>query len=336
MADFTIPSSVISGSAAADSYDLPNYVGELFSLMPQVTPFFTAIGAENGGREVDSTDFVWQVEDGEAASATKQQLENASVTGDLIIRQAVSNVVEIHQEVVDMGYTAQAVTGQLGPLAPHATLGVVLGDQPVMDPLQHQINLKIGKIKRDLEMTFLNGTYNRPTDNTTKRRTRGMVEAIATHEVDYTNDSMTTLKDSLNTLLLAMVAPTYEANSAPMIDPIIVCNPLQRIRLSDEYSNSGALAPRDRTVGGVAIDSIVTDFGTLGIMSDRYLPAGTMLVVDFSVVRPVFLPIPGKGVFFVEPLAKTGATDAVQIYGEIGLEYGPETYHGKIVLITDP
>jgi hypothetical protein len=35
-------------------------------------------------------------------------------------------------------------------------------------------------------------------------------------------------------------------------------------------------------------------------------------------------------------LAKTGATDAVQIYGEIGLEYGPETYHGKIVLITDP
>jgi hypothetical protein len=46
------------------------------------------------------------------------------------------------------------------------------------------------------------------------------------------------------------------------------------------------------------------------------------------------MPIEGKGHFFTEPLAKTGAYDRVQIYGELGLEYGPEQFHGKIVDIT--
>jgi hypothetical protein len=51
-------------------------------------------------------------------------------------------------------------------------------------------------------------------------------------------------------------------------------------------------------------------------------------------VEPCFLPIPGKGHFFTEPLAKTGAFDRVQLYGEIGLNYGPEQYHGQITSIT--
>ena len=340
MADFTIPSSLISGAAPADSFDLPNYVDELFDLMPQITPFFTAIGGENGGRTVSSRDFVWEIEDGEQASATNQQFENATVTGDLVPRQPVNNVVEIHQEAVKIGYTAQAVTGAISDNAPVSSLenGVVLGDQPVMDPMQHQINKKIGKIKRDLEMSFLQGTFaqGEETNAATERRTRGMIAAVATHSIDYTNGSYTTIRDALNALLLDMVAPTYEANSAVMTNPVIICHPTHRSRLSQEYTASGVLAPRDRTVGGVAIDTLVTDHATLGIMSDRYMPVGTLLVADLSVCRPVLLPIPGKGVFFAEPMAKTGAFDSVQIYGEIGLEYGPETYHGKILLITDP
>ena len=33
-----------------------------------------------------------------------------------------------------------------------------------------------------------------------------------------------------------------------------------------------------------------------------------------------------------EPLAKTGASDDVQIYGEIGLEYGNEKAHGCLTV----
>jgi hypothetical protein len=43
------------------------------------------------------------------------------------------------------------------------------------------------------------------------------------------------------------------------------------------------------------------------------------------------MEIPGKGHFFAEPLAKTGASEKVQVYGEIGLRYGNERKHGKIV-----
>lgn len=62
-------------------------------------------------------------------------------------------------------------------------------------------------------------------------------------------------------------------------------------------------------------------------MMDRHVPQDTIIVVSLEKLAPVFLNIPGKGVFFEEPLAKSGASDAVQIYGEIGLQYGPEKSH---------
>lgn len=333
MADFSIPSTLFTGGDA-DSYSLPNYVDELFSLMPTRTPLLSMIGELNGGRSVQSRDFVWQIEDGEAASATAQKVENADPTGSLVPRQDVSNVVEIHQEAVEFGYTAQAVVNQLAADAPNATTGAVQGDQPVMDPMQHQINLKIGKIKRDVEMSFIQGTYAAPTSNASARRTKGLIEAVDTHKVDYTTGSYTSLRTALDDLLLDMEAPTAEANTSQFNDAVIMANPTQRRTLSYEYSNSNALVPRDRKVGGVAIDTIVTDAGDFGLISNRYVPAGTLLVLDMAVIRPVLLPIPGKGHFFIEPLAKTGATDKAQIYGEIGLEYGPETFHGKITAIT--
>ncbi len=37
-----------------------------------------------------------------------------------------------------------------------------------------------------------------------------------------------------------------------------------------------------------------------------------------------------EGNFFLEPLAKSGAADKYQIYGQAGLDYGAEWYHGKI------
>ncbi|MEN8233779.1 MAG: DUF5309 family protein [Actinomycetota bacterium] len=339
MADFTIPSTLIPGTAAATSYDLPNYLGELFDLMPQVTKFWNLI-ATNGGRDVRSRDFVWEIEDGEPSGATNQRVENASVTGDLVPRQPVSNVVEIHQEAVDFGYTAQAVIDQIATDAPVSASDIALdGDQPVKSPMQHQINKKILKIKRDLNTTFINGTYHNPGTNATARRTRGILEAITTHAINYFDGvggkgtAYTSLEQVVEDILLDMVAPTVEAETAVMQDIVFLMNPKHRRGFSSVYSADGALAPRDRKVGGVALERIVTDHGEFYLSSERYIPVGTLLIVDLSVLRPVFLPIPGKGVFFVEPLGKTGATDKAQIYGEVGLEYGPETYHGKVTTL---
>jgi hypothetical protein len=83
-----------------------------------------------------------------------------------------------------------------------------------------------------------------------------------------------------------------------------------------------------RNMGGVAVDQVLTDFGLLNILLDRHIPQDAIIAVSMDQVRPVFLEIPGKGVFFEEPLAKTGASDEVQLYGEIGLDYGNEKAHG--------
>jgi hypothetical protein len=97
-----------------------------------------------------------------------------------------------------------------------------------------------------------------------------------------------------------------------------------------DASDGTALLGGTRNVGGVAVDTIITDFGTLNIKIDRALPADAVAVVSLEQIHPVFLNIPGKGVLFEEELAKTGASDKTQIYGEIGLEYGNEAAHGVV------
>jgi hypothetical protein len=84
------------------------------------------------------------------------------------------------------------------------------------------------------------------------------------------------------------------------------------------------------TVGGVAVDHIVTDFGNLNLVVERALPKDCISAVSMEEIDPVFLEIPGKGVLFEEMLAKTGATDKTQIYGEIGLKWGAESHHGVL------
>ena len=54
------------------------------------------------------------------------------------------------------------------------------------------------------------------------------------------------------------------------------------------------------------------------------------LIVNPSVVGPVEQPTPGKGNFFLEELAKQGAGTKYQIFGQIGLDHGPEWFHRKI------
>lgn len=98
---------------------------------------------------------------------------------------------------------------------------------------------------------------------------------------------------------------------------------------AEAYGKADPLAGT-RTVGGVAVNTVVTDFGTLNIAIDRALPADAIAVVSLEQIRPVFLNVEGKGVLFEEELAKTGSSDKTQIYGEIGLGYGNEASHGVI------
>lgn len=107
----------------------------------------------------------------------------------------------------------------------------------------------------------------------------------------------------------------------------------QKLKITSAYAAAyGKADPLagTRNVGGVAVNTIVTDFGTLNIAIDRDLPADAIAVVSLEQIQPVFLSIPGKGVMFEEELAKTGASEKSQVYGEVGLAYGNEASHGVL------
>lgn len=107
----------------------------------------------------------------------------------------------------------------------------------------------------------------------------------------------------------------------------------QKLALSNAYSIPALnTATYTRDIGGIAMQTIITDFGTFAVMLDRWMPAGQVAAIDLSVCFPVFTNIPDKGLLFTEELARVGAARKFQLYGEVGLEYGPETYHA---LLTD-
>ena len=110
-----------------------------------------------------------------------------------------------------------------------------------------------------------------------------------------------------------------------------IANSRQKRAISAAYASAyGKHVMADRNVGGVDVQSVVTDFGTLNIMLNRFVPQDAIILCSLEQLAPVFLEVPGKGHFFAEPLAKTGASDEVQLYGEVGLAYGNEKAHGVL------
>jgi hypothetical protein len=308
-------------SGQGTTFNLPNYTGELFSIAPSDTPFLSSIGGLGAGKSTTSVEFEWQTEDLETTSANNAKVEGAAApTGSEVSRSNVTNVVEIHQEAIEVSYTKQAATGLHNGINNEAS-------NPVRDELSHQVMLKLRKIAVDVEKSFLTGVYAKPGTNATPRTTRGVVTAITTNVFANAGTPRALTKAIVDNALRDMFT-----NGAPLDEnTVFMVGAAQKVNLSNVY-NAGNLnvATSSRNIGGVAIDTLVTDFGTFGVMLNRWFPAGQIGVVNLGVCAPTFLNVPSKGHLFVEPLAKTGASEKYQIYGEIGLEYGPEVYHGAI------
>ncbi len=99
---------------------------------------------------------------------------------------------------------------------------------------------------------------------------------------------------------------------------------------ADAEQNGNTIVPASRNINGIAIKTLLTPLGEVGVYLGEFLPEGTVMLWNPAVVAPVEQPHPEKGNFFLEELAKTGAGAKYQIFGQIGLDHGPEWYHGKI------
>ena len=387
-------------SGMGTTYNLPNYTGLLYQLTPTDTPFFSAIGGLSGGGQSSSTEFEWQTTDLRSAAqpAIVEGADAPSAIGRT--RDNVTNVCQIHQSQISVSYTKLAAVGQKAGSNNDLT-------NPVRNELDFQTQAELISMVRDIEFSFINGAYQKPSDNTTARRTRGLLAAIATNTTDWG------VTVSANTLTVAAATDLVAETSTPLAngDQILIrqitggaplavntvyfvvekatnafklsltkggpainvtadgsaigytrLTPLTydmiNAHLQSVYDNGGIMQSEtaalmvpshlkvavskaladvygkynesSRTVGGVDMTTVITDFGTLNVITNRHMPKGTLAVVSLDQCMPVYLEVPGKGHFFAEPLARTGAAERVQLYGEVGLAYGNERAHGKL------
>lgn len=307
---------------AATVWNCPNYVGELFLIGANQTPFLNMIGGLQGTTIRTVSDFQfslaqpWALED----AAQPDISESASITAPdpwTYVRDQDVNTVQIFQRAVSVSYAKQSVTGQI---TADATTGLAeLGVQPIQNEKDFQISAHMRQISVNVDFTFLQGAYQQATSAAVAPRSRGIITGCDKNTVDANG---ATLSKSLIDQLLRDMA----GNGAEFINPVIFVNAFQKQKISDIYG----YAPEDRNVGGVNIKQIETDFAVFGIVWAPNVPTNTLLIADLSICSPVFLPVPEKGVLFYEELSKTGASEEGQIYGQIGLDYGPEEYHGTI------
>jgi hypothetical protein len=306
------------------TFNLPNFVGELFNTSTEDTPFLSAIGGLTGGRAVNSTVFTWSTYDLRPAETTRQRLEGADApTAEERVRAQASNTLEIHQEKVSISYTKQAATGNFR--ASSTTDPYVQGVNVAQDEMAWQLQQSFKQVARDVEKSFLQGTYLLPPDNGQARRTRGLLQAITTNATDAAGGALT------EKLILDLMQKVWDNGGIQESETrtLIVGSSVKR-QLTKIFITDKSYRENTRNVGGVNLQTIETDFGTTNIMLNRYMPAEQLAVVSMEDCIPVFLEIPGKGHFFAEPLAKTGSAENVQLYGEIGLDYGNQLKHGKL------
>lgn len=148
---------------------------------------------------------------------------------------------------------------------------------------------------------------------------KGIITAVTTNTTAASSAALS--KVLIDGLLLKM------ANSgAPFENCVIFCNGFQKQALTNIYG----YAPMDRNVGGVNVKQIETDFAQIGVVYAPNVPAGSLLIADMNYVKPVFCPVPGKGLLFYEDLAQSGASVKGQIYGQLGVDYSAEEYHGSL------
>ncbi|MEU7814124.1 DUF5309 family protein [Pseudonocardia sp. NPDC049154] len=387
-------------TAIGSTFNLPNYHGELLNITPVDTPLLSLSGGLNSGGQSADTEFEWSEFDLRDPEI-RPRLEGADAPNpEARVRSAKSNIVQIFHEAVATTYTKQAAVERYA--ADSLNTGSS-GSNAVRNEHAWQVEQSLIQIARDVNYVFWHSTYHKPTDNTTARRTRGLLQAIETNRsaagevtgVSTATDTVTSASHGLSDgdkvvftdtgassairadrvyYVVSSASGTFKVAATPGGTPITIGTatvsyveagtPLTvdtlNVFMQGVWDNGGisqqetatlfvpsrqkraitaayaaAYGQADamagtRNVGGLDVTTVETDFGTLNLVLERALPADAVALVDLSQINPVFLSIPGKGVLFEEELAKTGATDKTQIYGELGLKYGDERRHGVL------
>lgn len=283
------------------------------------TPFLSMIGGKS--KYTNSVEFVLGQEYTSEEGSIPNISETASLTApdaSFITRSQNTNVTQIFMDSVAISYAKQSNMGTLS--------GANIEGQKAnpINELDFQVANKMQKLARSIEKTFIQGTYNKATSDATVNKTRGIDEAI-TKNVIASDGKILDIW-----LVNDLMQKIYDANG-DVTRLVLWLNPVQLNQLNGSAVENGlTIVPATRNENGINVTKLIMPFGEVSVALGQYIPDGTAYLLNFDVISPVEQLVPGKGNFFLEPLAKTGAGEKYQLFGQIGLDYGNEAYHGKI------
>lgn len=302
----------------ATSFGVLNYSGMLFNKGNTRTPLSSVIGGR--AKNTNSVEFIVgqsYITSGGTQPAVSETASLTAPDASVVTRSHETNVTQIFQESVGVSYAKQSNMGTLS--------GANIANQSAnpINELDFQVAAKMQKIARDIEYTFINGVYNKATSDATINKTKGLVPAITTNVIAKGSKPLG-LWD-----IADMMKKVYESN-APTTGLCLWCDATTLFQVNaDAVQNGLSVVPAAREINGIALSKVLTPLGEVYLYLGECLPKGTALLLNLDVIAPVNQPTPGKGNFFLEELAKVGAGTKYQIFGQLGLDYGPEWYHGK-------
>lgn len=202
----------------------------------------------------------------------------------------------------------------------------------VRDELDFQKQERLRELLRDLESCVINGAA--PASGgegsaTVRRTMRGVIPHIQTNRfapgVGPMPDGAGAGGDLLSEELLNAAMRRVWEQASSRVDTILV-NGFQKRRINSFITGSVGYTPSDSKWREM-VSVYESDFGVARVVMSRWVPAGTVVLLDSS--RIEVMPLAGRA-FHYKPLAATGDHEVGQLIGEYTLELRNELAHGLI------
>lgn len=300
--------------------DPQNLSGILFQKTNPETPLFNRLRDFTTNHRIFITGASYSLQDPGAVEISEDDSMLAPAPKKTSYLNA-NNRTQIFQRTVQETYRSMGNQGELSAAQP-SYVGLT-NNRP--NKLQTEKVYQLQEMRRDIEWAILNNEYHESTGTDDADQTRGLLELITTNVITASGAPIS--YDMLCDIGEALTAeyPDGLERVTMLCDATIMRQLANYIITSDKFVGS-------QTQFGAGRPVIATPFGNITPLqiSNKFLPTGTVVFADLNVMGNVVQPTPGKGAFFYEPLAKTGASEHGQIYGEWGLDHGPEFVHAKI------
>lgn len=258
---------------------------EIVLVAPVETPLYTMLASK--GKIVKASDITVTWREKELDNTRGTLKVEGSEAGAVIksTRSMNSNICQIMEKVTAVSGTARA-----------------LAIKGIGDEFLSEVKDRMVEAKRDCEYYFLNGVKTLE-NGATPRQMGGLLNMVASANVIDLGAKVANKNKIEESDFLDMLQKMWEAGAQG--EYTVFCNATAKRKINDLLKSNPNARIVTETVGdkalGLTVSRIETDFGTLNLVLNRYMPVDQLLAVDLDFVEIAELRAP-----FYEDLAKTG------------------------------